>query len=227
MSGLALLLAASLSPGVARIPSEQFVRANYVKDDGPRYESGYPRVATGRFRQAWVVARDELSPYLPFYYRSVAGRRLHVSDEGKEEPFGPSPAFLEAVDRVIRCLPQLSSYRADLYAPERVRLGGGQEIITFYLYRLRDAWDNAPMWISSFVWLEDGGCTSPAGPPEPIDIDHGGQSLEVWDVFEFAGHRFLLAHVSEYEESGMRLYQQGPHGFTEALSFWFACLGCE
>ncbi len=227
MSGLAWLLAASLIPGVAPIPSEQFVRANYVKDDGPRYESGYPRVATNRFRQAWVVARDELSPYLPYYYRSVAGRRLHISDKGKKEPFRPSPAFLEAVDQVVRCLPQLSSYRDDLYAPERVRLAGGQEIIIFYLYRLRDAWDNAPMWISNFVWLEDGSCTSPAGAPAPIDIDHGGQSLEVWDVFDFAGHRFLLAQVYEYEELGMRLYLQEPHGFTEARSFWFACLGCQ
>ena len=227
MSGLTLLLAASLSPIVARVPSEQFIRANYVKDDGPRYESGYPLVATGRFRQAWVVAREELSPYIPFQYRSVAGRRLHVSDEGTEEPFGPSAVFLEAVDQVVRCLPQLSSYRDDLYAAERVRLEGGQEIITFYVYRLRDAWDNAPMWINSFVWLEGGGCTSPAGVPKPIDIDHGGESLQVWDVFEFAGQRFLLTHVHEYEELGMRLYRQGPHGFTEARSFWFACLGCE
>ena len=227
MSGAAWLLAASLIPSGARIPSEQFVWANYVKDDGPRYESGYPRVATNRFRQAWVVARDELSPYVPLSYRSVAGRRLHVSDEGKQEPFEPSAAFLKAVDQVVRCVPQLSSYRDDLYAPERVRLAGGQEIITFYIYRLRGAWDHAPMWISNFVWLEDGSCTSPAGAPEPIDIDHGGQSVEVWDVFEFAGRRFLLAQVYGYEELGMRLYRQGPDGFREARSFWFACLGCE
>jgi hypothetical protein len=216
-----------LGAGSGRTPSEQFLRANYVREDPRGYETGYARVGANRFRQAWVVAREELNPFAPYYYRSVPGERRQVSEAGTDAPFVPSPAFLDAVAQVVHCLPQLAAYRNELYAPERVRLAGGQEIISFYLYRVRDAWDTTPLWLSSFVLLQDATCYAPPATPAKVDIDFGGDTLEVWDVFEFDNQSFVLAEVDGYEARGMRLFRRQADGFSEALRFWFSFLGSE
>jgi hypothetical protein len=214
-----------LASGAAPVPSEQSLRANYTSLDPRGYETGYARIATSRFRQAWLVAREELSPYEPYYYRSSSGQRLELSEDGMQKPFAPSAAFLDAVERVIHCAPQLAAYRNELFAPERVRLANGDEIISFYLYRFRDARDEAPLWLSSFVLMDDGACATPSEGPTPVDLDYGGETLELWDVFEFRGQMSVLAQAYAYEAHGMRLFRRDTNGFSEVLGFWFAFLG--
>jgi len=222
---VSLFLAAGLLSQSISEPTEQYLRENYVRDDGPRYETGYPRVATHRFQQARLVAKEELSPFRPFYYRSVAGRRVNILDDG-ETPYVPSEAFAEAVEQVLRCLPQLSQYRHELFAPERVRLENGEEIVTYYLYSLRSASDS-PLWLSGFVVMADGVCASLPETPATIDVDRGGTTREVWDAFDFAGTRFILAHTYGYEERGFELFRVEQSRLTLVLDFWFACVGCE
>lgn len=217
--------AAALISQTVAVPTEAFIRANYVKDDGPRYETGYARVGANRFRQAWVVDHQELSPFQPFYYRSVAGRRMHVEEDGKETPYVPSREFTIAVDRVIRCLPGLSPYRDELFAPERVRLHTGDDVITFYLYSLKDTVHSQPLFLSSFVLITEDRCASLPIVPKVIDVDRGDTTREVWDVFDFAGSHFVLAQVYDYEARGFALFRVGEGRLEQVLEFWFAYLG--
>ena len=221
------VVAAAFLLAVSTDPNEPWIRANYVKDDGPRYETGYPRVAVNRFRQSWVTRQSQLSPFQPWNYRSIGGRRVHLTEDGRQEAFDPPSGFRDALDQVLSCVPQLSKYRDEIFVPEHVRLEAGQELVTFYLFPWRDAFDMHPLWLSSVVLIDtDGQCSSPSEAPRALD-DKERVTLEPWDLFAFRGSRFLLTLAHGYEVKGFRLFRIENQRLVQVLEFWFACVGCE
>jgi hypothetical protein len=225
MTFAAVLIPLALFATRGQAPTESFVRANYVRADPKGFDgTGYARMGAHRFRQAWVTTLEDLSPFQPLLYQSIGGRRVRVDDGGDASPYSASPGFTEAVDRVIKCSPELAPYRDEIFTTERVRFHGGEDVISFYLYRQATA-TAEPVFVSSLVLLLDGQCTALPIAPRAIDPDHGGRSRELWDLFDYLGVRYLLVQAHEYEARGFEVYRVNGPKLDRLYEFWFAYLG--
>lgn len=203
MGSVLLVLAAAIVMGATPSPSRPWISANYLVDGG---ESGYPRVAGNRFRQAWVESTADFTP-LPFRYRSIGGRRLR-RDDSSEAPFVPPKGFDEGLSAVLGCVPQLSQYRDELFVAERASLRDA-EAISFFLLRFRSEADTEPLWLSSFIIRSGDQCSWFPETPAPIGLDRGGSYREVWDVFDYRGSRFVVTQRHDYEYRAMELFVVG------------------
>jgi hypothetical protein len=217
-------MATLLALAPVAVPTESFIRANYVEEDPHGPETGYARLPGNRFRQAWLAEHSNLSPFAPVYYHSVAGRRVHVDDRGVRVAYAPSRALVGAVEEVVGCFPSLSPYREELFATERVRLNSGEDLIAFYLYRPPTPTER-PVYLSSVTLMDGGRCWWLPYVPEEIDPDHGGRARELWDVFVFSGTRFLLMSVHEYEARGFELFRVENGRLKRVGEFWYAFVG--